>query len=463
MQTTVEETDKHVVRLTVEVPPEEFAKDLDRTYRKIAGEVKIPGFRKGHVPRPIIDARVGRDTVFHEFVEDFLPAYYSKAIREHDLAPIAEPDIDLSAEEHDLAPDRPFRFTATVEVRPRLVLEPEEYTGVHLDAPETEPREMEIDEYVEHLRERHAELESVQRPAQKGDYVLADVRAYVNDRDVPEASVVGYFEEVGSEKLLPELDRELEGKRSGDILKFNAQLPGRFGELAGQEVSFQVLVKEVKAKRLPEPDDEFARTASEFDTMAELREDVRGRLRSLKEAESHALIRDLALRAVVDAVEVDLPERLVDEETERRVRGAQQRATQAGFSLEQALEAQGWDELRFRTDAREHAVRALKGDLVLEAVARREGLEVTQEDLATELAALAQATGRDVREVSRMIERAGQVGELAGDIIRSKALDLIVERADVTSTGGPPAASTPDGDPAQDHQPEPSQTEESEA
>ena len=331
-----------------------------------------------------------------------------------------------------------------------------------LDAPVTEPRELEIDEYVDHLRERHAELESVQRPAQKGDYVLADVRAYVNDRDVPEASVVGYFEEVGSEKLVPELDRELEGKRSGDILKFNAPLPERFGELAGQEVTFQVLVKEIKSKRLPESDDEFARTASEFDTMAELREDIRGRLRSLKEAESNAVIRDLALRTVVDAVDVDLPERLVDEETERRVTNAQQRATQAGFTLEQALEAQGWDELRFRSDARAHALRALTGDLVLEAIARQEDLEVTQEDLGTELAALAQATGRDVREVSRMIERAGQVGELAGDIIRSKALDLIVERADVITAEGARVAATPDGDPAEDFEPEPSQTEESE-
>src|SRR6266480_4561123 len=134
MQTTVEETAKHTVRLEVEVPPEEFAKDLDRTYRKVAGEIKIPGFRKGHVPKQIIDARVGRDVVFHEFVEQFLPAYYVRALRDHDLAPIADPEFDVA--EHDIQADRPFKFTATVEVRPRLTLSAEEYTGIKLDAPD---------------------------------------------------------------------------------------------------------------------------------------------------------------------------------------------------------------------------------------------------------------------------------------------------------------------------------------
>jgi len=459
MQTTLEETDQHVVRLTVEVPPDEFAKDLDRTYRKVAGQVKIPGFRKGRVPRPIIDARVGKDAIFHEFVEEFLPAYYSRALREHDLAPIAEPDIDMDGDVHELHEDRPFRFTATVEIRPRIALEPEQYRGLVIEAPDPEPRELEIDEYVDHLRERSAELESVSRPAQKGDYVLADVRAYVNDTEIPEASKVGYFEEVGSEPLVPELDRELEGKRKGDILKFNALLPERFGERAGQEVSFQVLVKEVKSKRLPAADDEFAKVEG-FDTMEELREDIRTRLRALKEAESSAVLRDLALRRVVDAVEVDLPERMVDDETSRRVEGARQRAEASGYTLEQALESQGWDELRLRADARSHSVRALKADLALEAIARQEQITVTEEDLAREIAGLAEATGREPKEVARLLQRSGQVASLAGDIIRSKALDLIVELADVTNAGGIPVSAEPEEEPADGPTPDPSPSRE---
>ena len=441
MQTTVEETAKHTVRLEVEVPPEEFAKDLDRTYRKVAGEIKVPGFRKGHVPKQIIDARVGREVVFHEFVEQFLPSYYVRALREHDLAPIADPEFDLG--EHEIQAGKPFRFTATVEVRPRLTLSPEDYTGITVDPPDPEPSEREIDEYVDHLRERFAELDVVTRPARPGDFVLADVRATVHGEEVPEATRLGYLEEVGSGALVPELDTELEGKRKGEILKFNAVLPEGFGARAGQEVTFQVLLKEVKAKKLPQADDEFARTASEFDSIQELRDDVRTRLRALKEVEARATIRDDVLRKLLDRVDVDLPERLVDEETEGRIESAKQRIERQGGSLEEALAAQGWDELRFRSDARAHAIRALKGDTVLEAVARTEDLEVTKEDLDGEIAALARASDRDPKEVRKILERTGQVTSLAGDIIRSKALDLLVERADVVSGGDQPMPDSP--------------------
>jgi trigger factor len=435
MHTTVEETGKHVVRLSVEVTPDEVAHDLDRAYRKVAAEVKIPGFRKGKVPRKVIDARIGRDAVYHEFVEEFLPAYYVRAVRERDLAPIADPEIDIDG--HEIRDGQPFRFTATVEVRPRLTLEPDQYRGIQVEAPAPEPRELEIDEYLDRLRERFAELDVVSRPAQKGDYVLADVRAYVHDREIPEATRIGFLSQVGSEELVPELDRELEGKRKGEILKFNAVLGDRFGALAGTEVAFQVLVKEVKTKRLPPADDEFARTASEFDTLEELREDIRTRLRVLKEAETQAEVRDLVLRRVVEAVDVDLPDRLVDEDTERRLQAARERAEAAGTTLEAALAAQGWDELRLRSDARTHAVRALKADLVLEAVARQESVTAEAEDLDREIEALARASGRDSKEVRRILDRSGQVGSLAGDIIRTKALDFLVESADVTRVGSP--------------------------
>jgi trigger factor len=449
MQSTLEETDKHVVRLTVEVPPDELAKDVDRVYRKLAGQVKVPGFRKGKVPRPIIDARVGKDTVFHEFVEEFLPAYYSQALREHDLAPIAEPEIDIDGEVHEIDEAAPFRFTATVEVRPRLTLEPEQYRGLRIEAPSTEPRELDIDEYVDQLRERFAELEVVSRPAQKGDFVVADVRASVHDRELPEASRMGFMTEVGSGDLVPELDRELEGKRKGDILKFNAVLPDGFGDLAGTEVTFQVLVWDVKAKRLPSVDDDFARTASEFDTLDELREDVRGKLRELKQAQSRATIRDLVLQRLLELADVDLPERLVDEETDDRVESARERAQRAGTTLEEVLAARGWDELRLRSDARAHAIRAIRADLALEAVARQEGIQATAQELAGEVAGLAQASGRQPKEVARILERSGQVRSLAGDIIRTKALDLVVDAAEVTIEGAPAAP-----------RPDPSETEE---
>jgi trigger factor len=237
--------------------------------------------------------------------------------------------------------------------------------------------------------------------------------------------------EVGSSQFVPKLDEELEGKRKGEILQFNAELPEQFGERAGQEVSFRVLVKEVKEKKLPPADDDFARTASEFDSLEELRDDIKTRVKEAKEREAAAEIRRRVLDELIDRIDVELPDRLVDRETDHRVEQAQQRAERIGMSLEQVLAAQGWDELRLRSDARSHSIRALKGDLMLEAVARDAGLSVTQEELAASVAELAQALGRDPKEVARMLERSGQVVSLAGDIIRTKALDLLVEKAEV--------------------------------
>ncbi len=293
MQTTVQETDKHTVKLTIEVPPEEFGKDLDRAYRKIAQQVRIPGFRKGKVPRKIIDAQIGRDAVLGEFLEDSVPAYYRDALRENDLAPIADPNIDVE----QLEDGKPLVFTATVEVRPRLKLAEAEYKGIEVERPPVEVTDEDVDRLVDALRERFAELETATRPARSGDYVVMDLRATVHGEEVPEATRPDYLYEVGSGEFGEKLDAELEGKRAGEILNANDALPEHFGERAGQEVSFQILIKEVKGKKLPDADDEFAKTASEFDTLDELKASLREQLQKNKERGADAAVRDRVLQA----------------------------------------------------------------------------------------------------------------------------------------------------------------------
>ena len=429
MQSTLEETDRHTVKITVEVPATELGQDLDRAYRAIARQIRVPGFRKGKVPRKVIDAQIGRDAVIGEFLEESVPQYYRQALREHDLAPIADPDLDLQ----DVEEGKPFVFTATVQVRPRLKLERDRYVGLRVDHPATEVTDADVDRLLDALRERFAELEPVGRPAREGDFVTIDLRAHVHDEEIPEATRPDYLYEVGSGEFVPELDTELAGKRPGEILGFNAKLPERFGERAAQEVAFRVLVKDVKGKRLPAADDAFAKTASEFDTLEELRASLREQVQQNKDRAADAEIRDRVLAAMIDLVDVELPDALVDEETEHRVVHARERAERAGVTLEQALATQGWDELRFRADARDHAVRAIKSDLALEAVARVEDLQVTAEELGEEIAKLAAVLGRDPKELAKSLDRSGQVVSLAGDIIRSKALDLLVEHADVRS------------------------------
>jgi trigger factor len=429
MQTTLEHTDKHTVKLTVEVPPDEFGKDLDRAYRKIAQQVRIPGFRKGKVPKQIIDAQFGREAVLGEFLEDSVPTYYRDALREHDLAPIADPDIELG----DVEEGRPLVFTAVVEVRPRLSLDESDYKGISVERPRIEISDEDVDGFLDSLRERFAELETVGRPARSGDYAVIDVRATVHDQEVPEGTKPDYLYAIGSGELGQKLDAELEGKRAGDILAFNDTLGPGAGERAGQEVAFRVLVKEVKGKKLPAADDEFAKVASEFDTLDELRENIREQLARSRERAADADVRDRVLEELIASVDVELPDTLVDEEVEHRVAHAGERAQQAGMTLRQLLEAQGMDEARFRSEARDHAIRAIKADLVLEAVARREDLQVSEEELGREIASLAGALGRDPKELAKNLTRSGQVVSLAGDIIRSKALDLLVEHADIRS------------------------------
>jgi trigger factor len=428
MQTTVESTAKHTVKLTIEVPVEEFTKDLDRAYRSIADQVKIPGFRKGKVPKRIIDTQIGHDVVMEEFLSSAVPTYFRDAVREEDLAPIADPDIALEQAEDD----KPLIFTAVVEVRPRLELTEVDYRGVKVERPAVTVGDDEVDEWVERLRERFAELEPVQRPVQQNDFVTIDLRGSVNDDEVPEATRPDYLYFVGSQEFGPRLDEELVGKRPGDIVRFNDSLPERFEERGGTEVTLQALLKDVKARKLPEADDDLAKTASEFDTMEQLRDDLREKLAELKERESEAVLRDRALQAMIDTIDVELPDSLIDEETEHRVAHARERAERAGLTLEQVLDSQGWDEARLREDSRDHAIRAIKSDLVLEGIARTESMEVSADEIGTEVSRLAQAYGRDPKELAKALDRSGQIVTLAGDIIRGKALDLLVEHADIT-------------------------------
>jgi trigger factor len=459
MQTTVETTEPHTVKLTIEVPEEEVDKDLDRTYRSIANQIKIPGFRKGKVPKQIIDTQIGRDAILEEFVNSSVPTYFRQAVTDEDLAPITDPEIDVQ----QLEPGRPFIFSATVEVRPRLSFAESDYTGIRVTKPPIEVTEAEIDDWIERLRERFSELEPVGRPVQQGDFVTVDLTVMRGGEKVEQASREDYLYFVGSGEVGEKLDVELVGAKPGAILKVSDALPERFGDdLAGVAVEITVLVKDVKTRRLPEVDDDLAKTASEFDTIEQLRDDLRERLTEVKEREATAALRDLALQAMVERIDVDLPESLVEEETDHRIHHAQDRAERMGVGLEKMLELQGWDEGRLRQDSREHAIQAIKSDLVLEGIARSASLEVTAEEIGAEIAVLAQAYGREPKAVAKDLERSGQVVTLAGDIIRSKALDLLVERADIETVpmNDEKPGSAPDADPAEgSEQSEPSPEE----
>ena len=285
-------------------------------------EIKIPGFRPGKAPKPIIDAQVGRDVVLEEFVHQLVPDYFHEAVTDEDLAPIGDPEVDVE----QLEPGKSFIFTATVEVRPRLDLAEAQYAGVKVLRPTTEPTDEEIEAWIERLQRQFAELEPVERPAQETDLVTISLSATRSGASVEELTREGYLYSVGSGEFGETLDAKILGAKPGDIIEFDEELPAeRYGEELAGPATFRVLVKEIKALRLPEPDDAFASTASEFDTIAELREDLREKLREVKGRDADGIVRDRVLQALVDDVDVDLPDSLIEGETEHRVRHAEQR------------------------------------------------------------------------------------------------------------------------------------------
>jgi trigger factor len=440
LQTTSERLDKDRVKVRVEVPDNAFAPAIDAVYKRWASEIKVPGFRKGKVPRTLIDQRVGPEVVREEALRDAIPDFYRRALEAEEVEAIAPPEIEVV----EFTAGEPLVFEATVDIRPEVPLP--DLSRLHLEAPPSEVTDADIDEQLEALRDRFAELETVGRDARRGDHVLIDLKGYQHDEPVEGASAPDFLYEVGSRGGPARLDEELEGSRPGAILKFNDTMPDTADELAGQEVSFTVLVKEVKAKKLPVLDDEFAKTVGEFDSLDELREDMRTRLAEVKVSMVEDQVRALTLEQLINTSDFEPPEKLVDGEFEHRIEHMKDDLKKAGMTFEQYAASGGSTELEMRGELRKQAERAIKAELLLEEVARQQQIEVTNDDLGREVAVAAARAGRDPQEVAKEVASSGRLGAIAADIMRRKALDHVVEKADVVGRpqGPPPGEESED-------------------
>jgi trigger factor len=425
VRSTLETVEPTKVRINVVVEPDELGPAIDRTARRLSREVRVPGFRKGKVPRQVIEARIGRDALLAEAIEqEAVPEFYAKAIEELGVRPLSRAQV----EPPDYTDGEPLSFSATIEVMPDLDLPP--YRGIEVERPSLEVTDEHVDAQLERLRERFAQLEVIGRPLAKGDFAQIDLRATHHTEEIPELTRTDFLYEVGSGTVVPELDNELEDKRKGDILRFNATLPEEAGEgLAGREVTFQVLVKEAKAKVLPKLDDDFAQEASEFDTLEELRADLRQRLEEAAEAQRASELETRVLQAYLDQAEVPVPESMVHDELHYRANRFAQQLTMMGTNLDQYLQALGQTADDVEADLRAQSERAVRAQLVLEAIAQAEGFEATEEEIEAELRRQAQRVGRDPEEVRRALAD-GRIGVIAGDILRSKALAYMVEHAE---------------------------------
>lgn len=416
------------VKLTVEVPFEELKPSVDAAYKKIAGQVRVQGFRPGKVPPRILDQRVGRGTVLTEALEDAVPKFYSAAVTEHEVDILGRPDVDVTS----FGDGEPLVFTAEVDVRPEVVLP--EYDKLPVTVETAEVTDADLDEQLQSMRERFAVLEGASRPVEAGDFVSIDLEAKIGGAPVADASTTGLSYEVGSESLVTGLDEQLIGMNEGDAGTFTSQL--LVGPQQDTDADVSVTVLSVKTKVLPPLDDEFATTASEFDTLDELTADLRSRLGRVKRLQQGMSARDKVLEVLLERVDLALPKAAVDSEVEARMHSLGHQLENAGLTLEGYLADEERPREDFDAEVRTSAEQAVKASLVLDAVARKEEIGVDDAELTEQVVRRAQRAGMEPQAYADQLVQAGQLPALAGEIVRGKALALVLEGAVITDTEG---------------------------
>jgi trigger factor len=430
VKSAVESVSPTRVKLTVEVPFDELKPSLAAAYKKIAGQVRIAGFRPGKVPPPIIDQRVGRGHVIEEAVNDAIPRFYGDAVRDNDVKVVGQPHVDIT----ELGDGSPLVFTAEVDVRPDITLPA--YDGIAVAVDPAEVTDEQLDEQLDALRDRFATLAPVDRPAATGDYVSLDLDSTVDGEPLPGISAKGISYEVGDASLLPGLDDAIVGLAAGASTTFRTELVG--GEHAGKTADVTVTVDSVKAKDLPALDDEFAQMASEFDTLDELRADMRERLGRVRRLEQGGQARDRVLEALLAQTDVPLPDSVVENETSWRRDSMTQQLASIGVGLDDYLASGQQSRAEFDAELEKSARDTVKAQFVLDAIAAREEIGISEAELSEHIVLRARRAGVAPQEYANQLTSAGQLGALLAEVLRSKALSLVLERATVTDTSGAP-------------------------
>ncbi len=428
MKSTVENIGPTRVKLAIEVPFDELKTSLDSAYRKIGSQVRVPGFRPGKVPARIIDQRVGRAAVLEEAVNEALPKVYGEAVRESGVKALGQPDIEVT----NLDDGNSLSFTAEVDVRPEITLP--ELTGIEVSVDDAEVSDADVAEQLDALRDRFATLKGVDRPIETGDYVALDLVSEVDGEEVEGGSATNLSYSVGSGDLIDGLDDALAGKSAGDSTSFQTTL--RAGEHAGKESTVSVTVNSVKEKELPEIDDEFAQLASEFDTVDELRADLRERLGRVKLLEQGGQARDKVLEQLLDTIEFPLPESAVEAEVGYREHDIIHSLNHDDALYEQYLSGQGKTREEFTAELRAAAANSVKAQFVLDAIADAEAVGVGDGELTEYLVRQAARYNVAPQEFANQIMENGSLPALIADVRRNKALATVMESAVVTDASG---------------------------
>ncbi len=421
MKTTVETLDPVRVKLTVEVEPHVVKKAHDQAARHLAAQVNLPGFRKGKAPRRLLEQHLGKGAIAQHALEDSLDNWYREALEAEDLVPVASPEVDIDT----FSEDEGANFSAEVEIRPEIDLP--DHTGIQVTHPEWSVTEDEVDEKVEELRERFSEVDEVERAARTGDYVTIDLSVFIDGEEIEGAHVTDALYEIGSQGVTAKLDDELDGVEGGEELTYVDDLPEEYPEHGGDEAEFHVTVHDVRAKTLPALDDDFAATASEFDTYAELRTDLRTNVLKQKLRGALHEARGSLLEAYLATIEVPLPPSMITDEVEGQRAQITQQGQQYGMTFEDLLAAQDVEVDAWEEQVREQASQSVKARLVLDTLAEDLEVQIEPDDVNEEIFRHAMQMGMQPEQVAEMIQDQGSLPALIGDIARRKALDAIVD------------------------------------
>jgi trigger factor len=430
VKSTVENLGPTRVRIAVEVPFAELKPSIDDAIKRLSGQIRIPGFRPGKAPARIVEQRVGRPALLQDAVSEAIPRAYAEAVRESGVAAIGQPEVEVT----QVGDGEPLQFTAEVDVRPDIALP--EYKKLPVTVEEAEITEEQVTEQLDALRERFATLTGVDRPVQTGDYVSLDLLAEIDGAEVEGGSATGLSYEVGAGDLVEGLDETLVGMAAEESRAFEAAL--RAGDREGELASITATVSSVKERELPPADDDFAQMASEFDTLDELRADLRERLGRVGVMAQGAQARELIVDKLLESTEIPLPEAAVKAERDWREHDVVHQLDHDDANLARYLEQQGKSREEFDADLQEAAERSVKTQFLLDAIADAEGLSVSEDELSAYLVRQAARYDLSPQEFAKQLMDSGNFPAVVSEVRRTKALATVLETAIVTDSDGAP-------------------------
>ena len=425
MSVQVEKQEKNMAKLTIEVSAEKVEKAIQSAYQKERKHINIPGFRKGKAPRQLIEKRYGKEVFYNEALDNLLPTAYAEALEECEEEVVSRPKISIEQMESGKA----LIFTASVALKPEAILG--EYKGVQVEKPVIEVLDAEIEAEITKEREANARTITVDdRAVMDGDMIILDYAGSVDGVPFEGGTATNQELTIGSKRFIPGFEEQLIGAAIDEEREIQVTFPEEYHakDLAGKEAVFKCLIHEIKVKELPEVDDEFAQEVSEFDTLDAYKEDIKEKLFKDKEAEAKRAKEDAVIQKIIEGASMEIPDAMIDFQTEQMLEEFGQRIQMQGMSIEQYFQITGMTEENYKEQVKPRAKQNIESRLVLEAVAKAENLEATDEDLEAEMVRMADMYKMELDKVKEMMGDF-QKDEIKKDIVLQKAIDLVTQAA----------------------------------